>query len=340
MRRLRFAMLGAGFWARYQLAGWNEAGGAECVALYNRTRSKAEQLAQEFGISKVYENACDLIRQEPLDFVDIVTNAETHRELVTLAAEHGLPAICQKPMAASLADSCVMVEICRRSGVPFFIHENWRWQTPIRALHQVLSCGEIGRPFRARIRMVSAFRVFENQPFLKHLDRFLLVDMGSHILDVARFLFGEPKTVYCRVQRVQSDIKGDDLATVVLGMENGATVVCELGYPGTPMFPDSFPQTFIYVEAERGTAEIALDYHVRITTAAGTREMLCPPPRYAWADPQYDLVHASIVPCHEDLLRGLRGERRPETTGEDNLKTVRLVYSAYESADSGEVARL
>lgn len=106
------------------------------------------------------------------------------------------------------------------------------------------------------------------------------------------------------------------------------------------MSPDRFPQTFIYVEAEAGSAEIALDYCLRVTTAEGMREMVCPPRRYDWADRQYDLVHASIVPCHEDLLHGLRGNRQPETTGEDNLKTMRLVYTAYESANSGEVAWL
>ncbi len=45
MNKLRFALLGAGFWARYQLAAWRELPGVECVAIYNRTRSKAEELA-------------------------------------------------------------------------------------------------------------------------------------------------------------------------------------------------------------------------------------------------------------------------------------------------------
>jgi predicted dehydrogenase len=113
-----------------------------------------------------------------------------------------------------------------------------------------------------------------------------------------------------------------------------------MGYPGTPMSPDAFPQTFLYVEGQLGSVEIGLDYRLRITNADGSREISCPPPRYGWADPQYDLVHASIVPCLADLLGGLRGEHVPETTGEDNLKTMRLVYTAYESANTGEVVRL
>jgi hypothetical protein len=65
-----------------------------------------------------------------------------------------------------------------------------------------------------------------------------------------------------------------------------------------------------------------------------------PPPRYAWADPAYDVVHASIVPCNADLLKALKGEGHAETTGEDNLKTVRLVFAAYDSAEKEQVIHL
>jgi predicted dehydrogenase len=51
------------------------------------------------------------------------------------------------------------------------------------------------------------------------------------------------------------------------------------------------------------------------------------------------VVHASIVPCNADILAGLQGKRRAETTGEDNLRTVRLVFACYESAGQGNVVR-
>ena len=43
MTELRFGVFGAGFWAPFQLAAWNEVAGAKCVAIYNRTVSKAER---------------------------------------------------------------------------------------------------------------------------------------------------------------------------------------------------------------------------------------------------------------------------------------------------------
>jgi hypothetical protein len=56
--------------------------------------------------------------------------------------------------------------------------------------------------------------------------------------------------------------------------------------------------------------------------------------------PQYLASHASIVPCNANLLRALCGEGQAETTAEDNLKTVRLTFAAYESARSGTVVQL
>lgn len=335
----RFAVFGTGFWSRYQLAAWRELGDVECVAVYNRTRRKAEAIAREFGIGAVYDDPARLLEQATLDFVDIITDAGTHSPLVHLAARHGVPVICQKPMATTLAEAEDMVAVTQEAGVPFLVHENWRWQTPIRQLARVLASGVIGRPFRARIEMKSGFPLFVNQPLLKELEQFILTDMGSHILDVARFLFGEARTLYCQTHQIHHDIKGEDVATVMLGMDH-MTVLCEMAYAENALEHDRFPETYIFVEAERGSVALGPDYWIRTTTTDGTHARRYPPPRYRWADPAYDIVHASIVPCNANLLGALRGEHPAETTGADNLRTVRLVFAAYESAATNRVVEL
>jgi predicted dehydrogenase len=92
--KLRFAIIGAGFRARYPLAAWLELSDARCVALYNSTHAKAEKLAQEFGVPKVYDDAEELIRHEKPDFVDIITDVNTRRQYVELAAAQRTPVIC------------------------------------------------------------------------------------------------------------------------------------------------------------------------------------------------------------------------------------------------------
>lgn len=336
---LRFAIAGTGFWSRFQLAAWRELNGAACVALYNRTRSRAEALAREFGIPAVYDDAEEMLRCEKLDFLDIITDVATHSRFVRLAAERHLPVICQKPMATSLEEARLMVATCRSAGVPLYIHENWRWQTPIRRLKAELAEGRTGAPFRARIQYCTSFPVFNNQPFLKEVDRFILTDMGSHILDVARFLFGEAESLYCRSHRIHEDIRGEDVATILMTMKGGTTVICDISYASRTEH-ERFPETYVFVEGTRGSLELGPDYWIRVTTAERTHAKRYAPARYSWADPAYDLVHASIVPCNADLLKALQGRGKAETTGEDNLRTVQLVFASYESARTGQVVKI
>jgi D-apiose dehydrogenase len=337
MTPLRFAVLGTGFWSNYQIPAWHQVGGVELVALYNRTVSKAEAVAAKFQVPKVYGDVEQLLRNEKLDFVDIITEIDAHAPFVKLAAQYRLPVICQKPMAPDLATAEDMVETCRQAGVPLFIHENFRWQTPIRAVQQVLQQGTIGTPFRARIDMISGFPVFDNQPFLKTLENFIITDLGSHILDVARVLFGEAENLYCQTWKIHSDIRGEDVATMMMRMGGKTTVVCNMAYAGNALEHDNFPQTYLFVEGDQGSLELGANYWLKVTTRAGTLSRRVPPPRYPWADPAYDVVHASIVPCNANLLGALQGKEAAETSGDDNLKTVRLVFSSYDSAREDRV---
>jgi len=340
MSDLRFAIFGTGFWARYQMAAWNEVHGARCVAVFNRTRAKGEVFARDFSIPAVYDDPDELLNSEHPEFVDIVTNPFSLSALVKTVAAHGVPVISQKPMAPSLAVARENIAACRAAGVPYFIHENWRWQTPLRELKRVLDEGVIGPPFRARITMVSAFPVFINEPQIKDLEEFILTDMGTHILDIARFFFGEAGRLYCQTHRVHEDCKGEDVATVMMTMGGGTTVTCEMGYPENHVEYDYFPQTLVVVEGPLGTIEVGRDYWVRVTTASGTHSKRFPPAPYKWANPDYLVIHSSIVSCNTNLLSALRSEGSAETTAEDNYKTLELVFAAYDSARHEKVIHL
>ncbi|MEP6985682.1 MAG: Gfo/Idh/MocA family oxidoreductase [Chloroflexota bacterium] len=339
MKKLRFAILGTGFWSYFQIPGWQELEGVECVAAYNRTQSKAELVAKQFGIPKVYDNPEELLDKEDLDFVDIITGVETHAAFVQMAAERKLNVVCQKPMATSLAEAKTMVAASHRAQIQLLINENWRWQYPIRQFKRILDEGLIGKPFRARVHYCNSFPVFENQPFLKELDQFILTDIGSHILDTSRYLFGDAHSLYCQTTRIHPDIKGEDVATVMMKMGDGISVICEMSYASRTEI-EHFPQTYVYVEGDKGFLELGPDYTIRETTSDSTVIRHFPPKHYRWADPAYDLVHSSIVDCQADLLKHLQGQHIAETSGDDNLKTTRLVFLAYDSARQDKVIDL
>jgi predicted dehydrogenase len=333
MKKLRGAVIGTGFWANYQIPAWLALEGVEIVALYNRTKSKAAAINDKFELNAtVYDDYNGLLQNEKLDFVDIITDVDTHAQFTILAAEKGLNVICQKPMAASFQEAKRMLEACNDAHVKLFVHENFRWQAPIRALKKAMDSGLIGRPFKARVTFCSGFPVFDNQPFLAELDKFILTDIGSHVLDICRFLFGEAKNLYCLTQRVNPKIKGEDVANVLMEMKNGLHCYAEMSYASI-LEKEVFPQTLVLVEGEKGSLHLTHDFTLKTITRAGViSKKKIKPKLYDWLDPEYAVVHSSIVDCNADILRGLQSGAC-ETTGADNFKTVELVWKSYQSSE-------
>lgn len=338
MKPLKFAVFGTGFWSNYQIPAWLESPEVELVALYNRTKSRAEKVGERFGVKHIYDNAATLLQEEELDFVDIITDVDTHLEFTSLAAEKGVNVVCQKPMAATYADAQQMLKVCQKHQVSLFINENFRWQAPIRRVKEIMKSGVIGEVFKARVSFCSAFPVFDNQPFLKELDHFILTDIGSHILDICRFLFGEVHTLFCLTKRVNPTIKGEDVANVLMEMENGIHCFAEMSYASI-LEQEVFPQTLLLIEGEHGSIELAANYTIKITTKSGTTKEVVQPKLYDWIDPDYAVVHSSIVDAQMNILNGLKGGQA-ETTGSDNFETVRLVWASYASAAQNKLIQL
>lgn len=340
MKNLRFAVLGCGFWSKFQVGAWTEVEGAELAAVYNRTREKAEKLAREFNIPAVYDNAEQLFRKEKLDFVDIITDVDTHALFVEMAVRNGIKhIICQKPMAPDFETAKRMVSICQKAGAQLYIHENYRWQAPVRRFREIIDSGIIGKPFKARVSFLSGFPVFDNQPFLKELDHFILTDMGSHILDICRYLFGECSTVCCQTRAVNRGIKGEDLALVLMEMKNGMPVYTEMSYASI-VENDSFSTVHILAEGEKGSVFLGPKFEIRTTTRQGTQSEFVRFPSYLWADPDYIVNHESGIHINRNILKAIQGGSKAENTGEDNLETVRLIWACYESAATGKKIRL
>ncbi|RUY89392.1 Gfo/Idh/MocA family protein, partial [Mesorhizobium sp. M7A.F.Ca.CA.001.10.2.1] len=216
MAELRGALIGCGFFAVNQMHAWRDIAGASIVAICDRDPERLRIVGDQFGIAKRYTDAGELFAGENLDFVDIATSAPSHRPLVEMAAQHRVPVICQKPFAPTLADAKAMVGACAEAGVPLMVHENFRWQSPIQAVRAVLDSGEIGMPFFGRISFRSAYDVFSGQPYLATGRRFIIEDLGIHILDIARFLLGDVSTITTRTVRINPGISGEDVATMLM----------------------------------------------------------------------------------------------------------------------------
>ncbi|MEM9324394.1 MAG: Gfo/Idh/MocA family oxidoreductase [Bacteroidota bacterium] len=337
MKKLRFGVIGAGFWSQFQIPGWLESDQVELVAVCDQDLKRAQSATDRFG-GNAYGDARKMIANEKLDFVDIITNVESHLAFAKLVAENGVQVVCQKPLADSLAAATELVDTCQHHGVRLFANENFRWQAPLREVKRLMTDQAVGAIFKARVSFCSAFPVFDNQPHLGLIDRFIMTDIGSHIFDICRFLMGEVDTLYCQIQRVNEGIQGEDVANALMKMESGAHCLAEMSYASI-LEREAFPETLVFLEGDQGSIALLHDRTIKISTSAGTTTQQVPVKSYPWADPDYDLIHSSIVETQKDILRGLQGGQA-ETTGGDNLETVRLVWAAYHSAENNRLVNV
>lgn len=339
MKKLRFAILGCGFWSQFQLGAWQELNGVECVALFNRTKSKADDLAQRFGVPHTYDNTTAMFETEDIDFVDIITDVDSHPHYIAMAAKYGKHVICQKPMAPSLSAAKEMMRVTREAGVKFYVHENYRWQPQFRRVKAVLDSGVIGKAFRCNTAFNTAFPLFETQPSLANLQHFALTDQGSHQFDLLRFLFGEAECITCTIQTVNPTIRGEDVATSLIRMRNGVVCVQQISF-SSPLEREIFPETILLIEGDKGSIRLDADFKIATTTLAGTEYEAVHLDHYPWQTDRLAPEPPSIISCNRNILRDLLGEEKAETTGDDNFETVRMVWAAYESARTGSSIRL
>ena len=329
---LKFGVIGCGFWALTQLHSWQMIDGVELVAVCDIDAAKAKQVAEQFGAPRFYTNAADMLDKESLDFVDIVTTPPSHRELVELAAAHKLNVICQKPLAWTMEDGQAMVKACNKAGVVFMVHENWRWQAPIRELKRLVDEGVVGQPFFGRVSFRSDFDPFGGQAWLTETPRFVIIEAGIHQLDVARFLFGEFDALFCQTTRINPNIKGEDVATIMLSGKNLACLV-DLSF-STPTEHQTFPQTFVTIEGTEGVLQLRADYRLSLTRSGSLEVRTLPDPEHPWTDRPWHVMQDSAMKVQQHWVDCLHTGTPPESTGEDNLRTLELVLGAYESAEN------
>jgi D-apiose dehydrogenase len=336
---LKGALIGCGFFAINHLHAWRGCSGAEIIASCDSNVERLKSVGDQFGISKRYLNANEMFASEQMDFVDIATTAPSHRALVELAVSHGVAVICQKPVAPTLSDAKAMVATCAKANVPFMVHENFRWQSAIQKAKSIISQGDIGEVFWGRVSFRSAYDVFSGQPYLAEGQRFIVEDLGIHALDIARFLFGDVENMNARMKRVNPNIKGEDVATMLLDHGSGVTSIVDCSYASIREV-EAFPETLLEIDGTHGSMKLDQGYQLTVTNRSGTTHHDVSPPLLSWASKPWHNIQESVLNIQKHWIDCLKNNAEPQTSGRDNLKTLALVEAAYQSAATGQTVQI
>jgi predicted dehydrogenase len=163
-RPLRGSVIGCGFFAENHLNAWAAIAGVELAAVCDLDEGRARGAAERFGAGRHYTDAAAMLREVRPDFVDIATTVASHRPLVELTATERVPTIVQKPFGLTMADCEAMVAACAAAGVPLMVHENFRFQPPLRELRRLVDQGLIGTPHFGRITFRTGHDIYVKQP--------------------------------------------------------------------------------------------------------------------------------------------------------------------------------
>lgn len=210
MKRLNVGVMGLGRLGRVyarDLAG--RIPETKLVAVADPIGNLAAEVAAEFDVPRWYSDPSAMIDDRNVDAIVIVTPTHIHREQVIAAAARQKPTFCEKPPALSLSAVAEMKAAIEASGVFFQMGFMRRFDVGYAAAKKQIDAGRIGQPL--------VFKATSRDPFRPSLEYAnpassggMLIDMGIHDFDLARWFMGEVRAV----SAIGATIAYPELATV------------------------------------------------------------------------------------------------------------------------------
>ncbi len=336
---MKVAILGCGYWASFQVEGWKSLG-VEVVACYNRTTQKAVSFAKKHDIPMVFNTPEELFSWGQFDLADIITEVMAHEELTLMAAKYKKDVICQKPMSFSLSACEKMVKTCKDNGIFFAVHENFRYQYPSKAFIDAVKTADIGDILFGEINMRSPdLEILKKQPALATMPHMALRDIGPHAFDILRCAFGEISSVYA-VPVYSYKKEGIDVAdTAICNFKavSGAVISCNLKHDWNDRFIAVGTKGKVVLDNDNILHVTTLGKTVSTDTKMWQKLSYIPDEDWFLHGPH---IMSAIPLCLEDLKNSYEEKRECQISGEDNLKTMKLVFAAIDSFDTGKVIDL
>lgn len=327
--------MGAGYFARFHVDAWKRLPEVELVAICDWELAKAQILANEFQIRKVYADVEALCAEETFDVVDIITPPNTHVALVEIFAHHGRHIICQKPLAPTLEDAQLIVQTAEKAGIRFMVHENFRFQPWYRKMKSLFSAGVIGdrlHTIHTKVRTGDGWAdhaYLDRQPYFRSMPRLFMFETGIHYIDVFRYLVGDIHSVYARLRRLNDQIQGEDCGLVLVDFDHGGLGILDGNRYNESTAEDpryTFGETSI--ECSGGTLRLYQDGKITIQEL-GKREQ-----KVDYDHEAVGFAGDSVYFTQKHFVESFLNDHPFETDGETYLTNILIQECIYKSHES------
>ena len=208
------------------------------VAIAGRNAEAAKEAAQRYGYETYYTDWREMLKNDRIQLFDNGGPNDAHAEPSIAAAQAGKHVLCEKPLARDAREAATMLEAVTKAGVKHAVMFNYRFVPAIRQAKELIDSGALGQIYHYRaVYLQEWIMPHYNTPMIWRLDKAqagsgALGDLGAHIIDLGRFLVGEPKNVSALTrtfipQRPNADgslgqVTVDDAFIAAVEFENGA----------------------------------------------------------------------------------------------------------------------
>ncbi len=367
MPTLKFAVIGGGFMGKaYSLALANLPMYVwPCPAMPVReiiaeaTPALAGEARTRFGYERATADWREAVNDPAVDAVVILTPNHLHREMALEALAAGKHVVCEKPLAPSADDAREMLSAAERAGVVHQTGFNWRLTPAVQQAKKLIDDGTIGQVRDFRGHWLSDFAFDDSLPMLWRFKRKTagsgaLGDLGSHVVDFARFLVGEIEAVcgvdatYTKVRTradgAPEEVDVDDTTAFLARFAGGPHGFMEASWatPGR--------KSFAGFELHGSLGSLSFDWErmseLRFYDSRdpvdrqGFRTILVGPGQpggeHFWPIAGYQIGYADTKVLQLlDFIGAIVEGRAPQTTFSDGLAAVRLEESVIDSCNSG-----
>ncbi len=206
MRTLRVAIVGVGRIADMHYQAYAENPRAELIALCDADPVLLKRRSDEWAVEKTFSDFHELLDDQEIDAVDVVTPHHLHAPMTIAALEAGKHVSVQKPMALSITEADLMIAAADRSGKLLRVIDNYRFHPPFVRAKEIIESGGIGEPMSVRIKTASGVapdgwtipqssHEWRSDP-AQSGEGSVLFDHGHHVWTIARYLLGDIERVF------------------------------------------------------------------------------------------------------------------------------------------------
>jgi 1,5-anhydro-D-fructose reductase (1,5-anhydro-D-mannitol-forming) len=321
MDRVRWGIIGCGDVTEVKSGpAFQQAAGSELVAVMRRNGDLAADYARRHGVRRWYQHAEELVDDKEIDAVYVATPPGSHLELALLACAAGKPAYVEKPMARSFSECRRMVEAFEAARVPLFVAYYRRALDRFRRVRDLVAAGKLGKLTGASYRYASSAHLgaaagaapWRFRP--EESGGGLLLDLGSHTLDILDFILGPLENVHGTARNVSGRYEVEDNVVLHFATRSGALGVAQWN------FASAVHADEIVITGEEGQVRLSTfgDGPIEVRIGSQVEELSLPNPRHIQ------------LPMIESVVADLRGLGRAESTGLTASRTSAVMDAALE----------